>query len=72
MLIFDIEPTSEKEQYPPSSSASARSRESKENLPENVLVVEEENVVQEAKSKVESLLHRVTAQLARWGLEVNG
>ena len=38
----------------------------------DVLVVEEENVVQEAKSKVESLLHSMTAQLARWGLEVNG
>ncbi|TBU25726.1 permease for cytosine/purines, uracil, thiamine, allantoin-domain-containing protein [Dichomitus squalens] len=73
MLIFDdIESTSEKEKYPPSSNASAHSRESKENLPDNVLVVEEENVVQEAKTKVGRLLHRLTVQLARWGLEVNG
>ncbi|KAI0634352.1 permease for cytosine/purines, uracil, thiamine, allantoin-domain-containing protein [Trametes polyzona] len=39
---------------------------------EGVLVAAEENVVQEAKTKVGRLLHRATAQLARWGLEVNG
>ncbi|KAI0357669.1 hypothetical protein OH77DRAFT_1286490 [Trametes cingulata] len=37
-----------------------------------VLVSEADNAVREAKGKIGRALHAVTAQLARWGLEVNG
>ncbi|RDX42874.1 hypothetical protein OH76DRAFT_1447780 [Lentinus brumalis] len=70
MLIYDAESTVEKGIYPPSSNASVRSREK---LPEEaVLVTEVDNVAHEAKTKVGRFLLKVTTQLARWGLEVNG
>ena len=79
MLIFDQdrEAASEKDkyEYPPSSNASARSRESREKLPgreTGVLVAEVDNVAHEAKTRVGRALHAITVQLARWGLEVNG
>lgn len=76
MLVFDNDSATleiEKSSYPPSSNVSARSRESREKLPaEGVLITEVDNVAHEAKTKVGRLLRRVTLQLARWGLEVNG
>ena len=73
MLLFDTESTQEKGTYPPSSNASARYRESREKLPdETVLITEVDNAAHEAKTKIGRLLLRVTRQLARWGLEVNG
>ncbi|RPD61564.1 hypothetical protein L226DRAFT_507062 [Lentinus tigrinus ALCF2SS1-7] len=73
MLVFDNESTVEKETYPPSSNASARFRESREKLPdETVLITEVDNAAHEAKTKVGRFLLKVTRQLARWGLEVNG
>ncbi|KAI0753335.1 permease for cytosine/purines, uracil, thiamine, allantoin-domain-containing protein [Daedaleopsis nitida] len=79
MLVFENDSSTleiEKYPYPPSSNVSSRSRESRESrekLPtEDVLITEVDNVAHEAKTKVGRLLRRVTLQLARWGLEVNG
>ena len=74
MLLFDNDPEAapEKGKYPASSNASTKSQEKIGGAETGVLVTEEDNAVQEAKTRVGRLLQRTTAQLARWGLEVNG
>lgn len=67
----DSAPT--KEKYPPPSNTFPQSFESREKLSEDkALVTEVENVVHEGLTKFGRLSRRVTLQLARWGLEVNG
>ncbi|KAI0827299.1 permease for cytosine/purines, uracil, thiamine, allantoin-domain-containing protein [Trametes gibbosa] len=80
MLIYDgdsdIQHDVEKEEPPPylppmPTTDSTDSRELQK-YTQGVLVRAEDNVTQEAKSKIGRVLHRITEQLARWGLEVNG
>lgn len=76
MLFFDGDADSiqkEKEELPSYlPSPTIDSTDAREKYPETVLVIEEDNVVHEAKTRVGKLLHRATMQLAKWGLEVNG
>ncbi|KAM5536808.1 hypothetical protein V8D89_009526, partial [Ganoderma adspersum] len=67
----DSSPATEK--CPPSGGAFSQSLESKEKLSDDkALITEVENVVHEGQTRIGRLSHRVTLQLARWGLEVNG
>ena len=72
-MIFDGDSVSGKEKYPSHEDRFPRSSESKEKGPEDkVLVTQVENVVDEKLTRIGRLSRRVTLQLARWGLEVNG
>ncbi|KAH9851058.1 permease for cytosine/purines, uracil, thiamine, allantoin-domain-containing protein [Lenzites betulinus] len=80
MLIYDgdsdVQLEIEKEE-PPSYLPSVHTADltdsgDSEKYPEVVLVREEDNAVQDAKSKVGRVLHRITEQFSRWGFEVNG
>lgn len=80
MLIYDgdsdVQLEIEKEE-PPSYLPSVHTADltdsgDSEKYPEVVLVREEDNAVQYAKSKVGRVLHRITEQFSRWGFEVNG
>ncbi|KAI0649846.1 permease for cytosine/purines, uracil, thiamine, allantoin-domain-containing protein [Trametes meyenii] len=72
MLMFDGDTDVKEElpQYSPATNLDASS--TREKHPEVVLVSEADNAVQGAKTKIGKLVHRTTAQLAKWGLEVNG
>nr|VWO98603.1 N/A [Ganoderma boninense] len=73
MLIFDGDSAPGKEKYPSHGDRFPRSSESKEKGQEDkVLVTQVENVVDEKLTRIGRLSRRVTLQLARWGLEVNG
>ncbi|EIW53292.1 uncharacterized protein TRAVEDRAFT_154691 [Trametes versicolor FP-101664 SS1] len=76
MLVFDGDSDSiqkEKEELPSYlASPTIDSTDVREKYPETVLVIEEDNVAHEAKTRIGKLLHRITRQLAKWGLEVNG
>ena len=73
MSIFEGGSKPVTEKCPPSGGTFSQSLESKEKLSEDkALVTEVENVVHEERTRIGRLSRRVTLQLARWGLEVNG
>ena len=75
MLVFDNTNDAESavvaekgSKYPASTTtASVKSQERP-----GALVADEENVAKEAKTRVGRWMNGVTAQLAQWGVEVNG
>ena len=72
-MAFNVDPTTAKEKYTQPSDVLPQSLKSeKERLEDGALVAEVENAVHEEMSGFERLSRRVTLQLMRWGLEVNG
>ena len=72
-MAFNVDSTTAKEKYTqPSDVFSQSPKSGKERLEDGALVAEVENAVHEEMTRFERLSQRVTLQLARWGLEVNG
>ena len=73
MLVSEGYSDPGEEKYPPRRDTSFDSPESGEKASEDkALVTQVENVVDEKLTRIGRLSRRVTLQLARWGLEVNG